>query len=68
MATIIFLVMRTFKIYSLSNVPMCRITLLTTVAIRYVAGPGLTCFVMESGAFGLVYRNMSVFEELQVRT
>ena len=36
MVTIIFLAMRTFKIYSLSNCQICNTVILTTVTVLYM--------------------------------
>ena len=37
--TVFFLVMRTFKIYSLSNFPMCSTALLTIVTMLHITPP-----------------------------
>lgn len=37
----VFLVLRTFKTFSLNNFPICDTVLLTTVAMLYVTDPGL---------------------------
>ena len=40
--TDLFLVMRTFKIYSLSNFQIYTTVLLTTVTMLYIVSPGLS--------------------------
>ena len=46
--TICFLVMRTFKIYSLSNLPIYNTVLLTIVTILYIISPRLMYLVSGS--------------------
>ena len=46
--TICFLVMRTFKIYSLGNFQTCTTILLTIVTKLYITSPWLIYFITES--------------------
>ena len=43
-----FLVMRTFKIYSLSNFQLCNTISLTVVTMLYLTSPGLISFITRS--------------------
>ena len=45
---IFFLVLRTFKMYSLSNFQICSGVVLTTVIMLYITSPGLAYFITGS--------------------
>ena len=65
---IIFLVMRTFKIYSLSNFQICNTVLLIVAVIIYIISPGPTYFISGSLYLLLTSFNLTVLNPASSHT